>query len=681
MKVYKYGCRRPTAGAELLADQLQKAHDYYNGLVEIEVERRKAFRDIRTRFSSDVSRFEEQISGLSEKIDAVYTEWKKARSSARKRIDAPPLRAELTELKAQRKRIGEQLKVAKREFKEQLTGGDDEFSLRVQKRAKELQPEDSDSEKPGPTLIGEARLEVWDRMLEEDWPEAWLLKARSERDSVVRVHKLREASGVSPGTYLLTGRAFDLAKRFPSDPKKRRWDGSGQVGVQLRPALTPARIVEPNNWVEIRQIDPKWRSRGKRLARHVRLRVASGDKKAPLWVELPVILHRPLPPDAKVKWAAIVAKRSGNRTLYELQLSIDTEHSAGRRGQGTVAIDVGWRRMPSGDLRVGYCFDSNGHGWPLSLPAKFVDDMLFLDRLSGIADTLFDEAKAVALAALPGAPSDIVQQLEHLHQWRSHARLAKVAYRWVRTLAPEQRVDELWKRWVDERIPAAARPRKASAKARAKKRDLFASYKELSAWFTKQGIPSAEAAAWYLEWWRQKNRHLYQWECDQRRRILARRLDLYRNMAARLSATYETLILEDFDLRGVAKRPTTEQHDDATHEAARHLRQLAAVSQLRECLGEAFGGKRTERIKKKNPARTTLVHHGCGHDHSGDEEFRQATIASSIVTCRGCGEDFDQDYSAAQNLLSERFGGDETPGSSRKQEKPSSSSSLGNAAE
>lgn len=679
MKVYKYGCRRPTEGAELLADQLQKAHDYYNGLIDIEVARRKAFRNIRTQFSADVSRLEAQIEGLSEKIDEVYTEWKKARSSARKRIDAPPLREELTALKAERKRCGEELKTAKLEFKERLTGGDEDFSLRVQKRAKELQPADSDSETPGPTIIGKAKLEIWEQMLAEPWPDAWLLKARSDRDAVVATHKLREESGVSPGTYLLTGRAFDLARKSPTDPERRRWDGSGQVGVQLRPALTPARLVEPNNWVEIRQIDPKWRSRGKRLARHVRVRIASGDKKAPLWVELPVILHRPLPPDAQVKWAAVVVKRVGNRTRYELQLSVDTAYSAGRCGQGTVAIDVGWRRMPSGDLRVGYCFDSYGHGWSLELPGKFVDDMLFIDRLKNITDTQFDLAKAVAIAALPTAPSSIVQRLQHLHQWRSHARLAKVAYQWVRTIAPEQRISEIWKRWELERIPMEARSRKIPAALRPKKLDLMASYDELSEWFAKQGI--TDAAPWYLEWWRLKNRHIYQWECDARRRVLARRLDLYRNMAAQLSARYEKLIIENFDLRSVARRPTTDQHDDATHEAARHLRQLAAVSQLRNCLGEAFGGKRTERIKKKNPARTTLVHHGCGHDHSGDEEFRQATIASPIVTCKGCGQDFDQDYSAAQNLLSERFSGDETPGTSRKREKSSSSSSLGNAAE
>lgn len=40
LKVYEYGCRAPTKGGTVLAEQMSRAHRYYNRLIELECDRR-----------------------------------------------------------------------------------------------------------------------------------------------------------------------------------------------------------------------------------------------------------------------------------------------------------------------------------------------------------------------------------------------------------------------------------------------------------------------------------------------------------------------------------------------------------------------------------------------------------------------------------------------------------------
>jgi hypothetical protein len=46
IRVYKYGCLAPTAGADMVRAQLRAAHEYRNDLIAIERGRRWAMRQI-----------------------------------------------------------------------------------------------------------------------------------------------------------------------------------------------------------------------------------------------------------------------------------------------------------------------------------------------------------------------------------------------------------------------------------------------------------------------------------------------------------------------------------------------------------------------------------------------------------------------------------------------------------
>ena len=104
-------------------------------------------------------------------------------------------------------------------------------------------------------------------------------------------------------------------------------------------------------------------------------------------------------------------------------------------------------------------------------------------------------------------------------------------------------------------------------------------------------------------------------------------------------------MIENFDLREVARRPA-DVDESPDNERARSNRQLAATSELRMALVQAFTA-RGGRVVKRNPAFTTLPCHVCGVLDAWDP-------AKDLThTCSGCGALWDQDDNAARNLYAD----------------------------
>ena len=78
------------------------------------------------------------------------------------------------------------------------------------------------------------------------------------------------------------------------------WDGTGKVTVRYQQGLPVAEVQGVDRRLQIDPVDPlAWssphRSERRKLARsRVRIRVGS-DGREPVWLELPVVLHRALP--------------------------------------------------------------------------------------------------------------------------------------------------------------------------------------------------------------------------------------------------------------------------------------------------------------------------------------------------------------------------------------------------
>lgn len=543
-RIYTYGCRLPTANGDLVEQQILLAHRYYNKLIEIERRRREKVRSIQREAAPGIVEHEQAAETLDEEIAQILAGIKARKAEGRTaKVEVSADRVRLSELRVQRKEHYAQAKAAR-----------------------------SAAKTP----------EVLERMR-----AAGAVAAADVREA-------RANCGVYWGTYLTVEAAVEAAKKSPTDPEFRRWrDGAGRVAVQIQNGIPVAEAFGGDTRI---QLDPPAPNRMSK----VRLRIGTNPDRSPIFAECPFRYHRPMPADARIKWAWISKSLKGRWVNWDLQIVLEAGSFTGAPRQpsdgGVVAIDIGWRLRPGCDLRVGYWLDDQGKSGELLMPADLKQRLEHADSLRGIQDRAFDAIKARLLAWREGRElaAELAAALEFLPQWKSAKQLGAVVDEWRA------------KQWPDQDI-----------------------------------IPELAA------WWKQ-HRHLYDWEQCERDRALAARKNLYREWAAKFTRQYAVVVLEDFDLRQVAEKPAADAAKPALPKPARHQRQETAPSEFVGALKSAAPGNRCA-IAEVECAYTTQRCSRCGHVKPFD--------AAALIkpACERCGDarsqPIDQDREAAANLL------------------------------
>lgn len=541
--VFEYGCRLPIAGEEFALDQMRKRNALWNKLVEIEREYRAKVREL-------LSAPEDLTPALVDELAKVREEIKAARKKERKgSVDVSALQARAKVLQAQ-------LKEARAELKE--------FRKQAAQANKDL-------------------LQALDK------------------ERIEKVKAAQKDSGLYWGNYNDVIVHYQVARvramREGTELKFHRFDGTGKVTIRYQQGLPVPQVFEYDTRLQIDPVpEAAWehpqRSERRKLSRtRVRIRVGS-EGRQPIWFELPMIMHRPLPPDGEIRSASIVRERVADRYRYKLVITVAL--SGNRRepiGRGEVGVDLGWRRVKDG-LRVAYWCDSSGQYGQLVLPENVVQQFLKLDDLKSIRDNHFNDAKAVLSTWLANKqlPDWLKEETASVSQWRSQARM-----------------DTLVRKWRENR---------------------FSGDQEIYA---------------YLEEWRKRDRHLWLWEANLRDQVQRHRREIYRIFAAQIASKYREVYMEKFNLRAVAKKPEPEDGTAGTLPMDRQ-RVIAAVSTLRLAIETACKRNGVD-VVYVDPAMTTIKCHACGHV----EKFNAA--AQIMRTCPACGEVWDQDYNAALNLL------------------------------
>jgi hypothetical protein len=403
------------------------------------------------------------------------------------------------------------------------------------------------------------------------------------------------------------------------DPRFVGWRGEGAIAVQIQNGRD-AEEIEGGICTQLR-IDPPTLLRGRpapRDARTLRIRIGSEADKSPIWAAFPMRMHRPLPPGSRIKAAKITLRLIGPRPEWSVHLTVDMPDAARPEAPGAaVAMDVGWRKIGDG-VRVARWVGSDGAsgeirltngetlatGLPnLRLPGSIVSGLEKPEGIQQVRDRIFNEARDALTAWLDkvGLPA------WSIGQWRSKARLVGLICHWPQGL-----------------------------------------------FFDLDG----GAAMWErLHAWRRSDRHLWQYETGQRTGAERARREIYRIVAKELARRYQTLVLEDFDLR--QKREPVES-ETRENETAIGNKRTAALSVFRDALSNAFGARN---VTVLDPAYSTKICHACGVV----EDFDAAVHLEH--TCNACGATWDQDDNAAKNLLAwwlrERSGGGEEPGIAR----------------
>ena len=187
-----------------------------------------------------------------------------------------------------------------------------------------------------------------------------------------------------------------------------------------------------------------------------------------------------------------------------------------------------------------------------------------------------------------------MERTQHAHAWRSPARLVALA-----------------RAWKDARF---------------------------------EGDGAAFARIW--EWSGGRgDRHLWTWEANQRRGVLARRDDMYAKFAALLCRRYGSVVIEDFDLTapGIGRAPVAEH---GTADLGSPHRVLGAPGRLRERI-KVTAAREGVGVLVLPAVNTTRRCNACGL-------VRAFPAAEELYhRCSGCGAEWDQDENAARNLLAD----------------------------
>jgi len=611
-RIWSYGCLRPTTNTDAFFDQLRKAHVYYNTLIEIERDRRAEYRKDRAKLCPDIEKFEAEFLELDKAVDLFRATMK---AEKKKKDDT----GELKRLKDARKAIGEKLKALRLEMKNS--------------------------------------------------PELKKLQEKEKEVVSGKVRAARKSSGVYWGTYLLIEKAVETARRSKMDPRFAKWRGTGRIGIQLH-HVKWSDIVDGKS--QMFQVDPlpetQWDTRKGRRHAYTKARVRVGTEKSattgkqvPVFVEVPLYLHRRPPADAKLTWAWIFVTRKGPTLRYQLQLSVESNlFSAGLPEQpkkSVCAVDVCWRKMDHG-LRLGLAVDHHGNQFEMVLP-KAVPELIEMgDNMKSAADRIFNGTKDfvskwIKENGLPGAIEPA-----RVSQWLSHRKLRGLTRQWLAETIGFERARELWRAWCFERVGSRKNPLTVP------KKDLFAPAEEAFAWAEKHGLTKPfEQMAFYLELWSRKDRHLEQWAADQFYRATMIRRDAFRNWSRFLVNNYETILLEDMTHTTFAKDSVVEA--EKSFDVLHRQRNEAAPGLFMQTLRSAVGAH----VVPMDPADTTNDCAHCRHRNDWSQTERSKNV---VLTCAGCGKMFDQDANAARTMLIRYFEGDTGSGGSKDKPKPAS---------
>lgn len=426
------------------------------------------------------------------------------------------------------------------------------------------------------------------------------------------------------------------AQGRPAQLRHHRWDGSGAVSVQLQRQAgmqprTPATIAdgETGKWRNVLHlpgwVDPaEWAKLSRAEQRADRLRIARLCVGEGRMVELPVIVHRMLPPEADITGAQIVTVRVGpdTRTRLHITATLPPPQVAGR--EPAVALHLGWRRdAERGEVTVATWRSTHPvtvparldarrtPGAPLVvdtdrtgrivLGARWLDRVAHYDDVRGERDTALNEVKAELVAWLDRHPGGVQWRDQTLTgpgvaQWRAPGRFAVLAMSWVKD-PPE----------------------------------------------------GGEDIAARLEQWRAHDLRRWRTEAHGRMRTLDNRTDTYRVAVRFLAGLVGTLVVDDTDLSQIARRPNPERGPElpsVVEQRAARQRTLAAVGRLRQIAVDTATREGVAVLQVPHTG-ITRTHYRCRHLNPADGRY----AASRIVLCDGCGQSYNQDSSATLLML------------------------------
>lgn len=557
-KNWCYGAFEPTENAGVVEDQIRKAHDYYHVLRQIEIDRRVARDAILSEHNAALAEAEAAVEAKQAERDAIFAEISSRSAAERKKVRRTP-----------------------EESARLLVNAAELSQLRLSvKLAKKAAYEDQETQQ----RLNELAAEVG-------------AKGRAAR----------AASGLYWGTYQVVEEILAKLKEGP-EPKKKPFDGSGKIAVQIINGLTVADMLA-NKSNSVRMVvsdvtNANHQAKGKATRSRARaelwIRVGS-EGTAPIWAKFPFQYHRPLPPDGIIKRVFVERTKQANYDRWTVRIVVTSPQPIRLVNDHVVAVHVGWRPMQDGRLRVASWMGTDGQFGELCINPEVREAFSKPDSLQAIRDRRFNStcdrlARWVDAAAKRGVvlPDWIMDLRPHMRRWKSQKHLVRMCGKWRHNrFNGDSRVYD----WL------------------------------VGCW----EVPNVG--------WRRWDKHLWQWQHGQRKRVRGHRNDVYRVFAKRLAQCYGFINIVEGDWAKLREIPEPGIEEKQTTEH-RYNSAVAAIATLNTYLKEAFG---KDCVVTTDIANITRQCAQCGHVSEYPTKL--------VHACSSCQARYDIDRNALRNQL------------------------------
>lgn len=609
-RVYKYRCLGDLPEAALT--ELRRVHDLSNLLIEFEKAHAERVAEAWRQYP-ELEALEKEVQDADAEVERIIEKQKRYKQANRTAKANPEYKADLANARKVRRECKDRFNEAKRLtypiIKERLNELSDELRAQVKQTYK--------------VATGNGLY----------WANFNAVRER-HMSAVKAVRELRKA-----------GRPADL--RF------RRWTGEGTLTVQLQraqnqPPRLPVTIAdaEKGPWRNVALLSPAhdpdgWGKLTRAQQRRIRvgtlrfrigsqvdkqliqdeverrlaaldectdeqIETISAEVHAELdqsgHVEMPVIVHRPMPLDADIAMMEITRRQLGSRYLVHVSVVVRIPVSPARTEGDAVALHVGWRALEDHSIRVGVLTGAVNppedivgvvrphDGWSeLVIPAHWREQMDYVRGVASVRAKNLDVLRKWLVDWIHRHPDHVIAGVETIDQWRSPNRFAALSLR-IRT---------------DEMIDVELRRQ--------------------------------------LEAWRVQDLHLWDLEANLRDKILARRNDAFSKVAAWALNDAAVLRVDTFKLTSLGRRPEIDEEESDAHRRARANRVLAAPGTLRGVMLDA--AKRRGVTVQSVEGSIAKTHYLCGQPLELAERD-----TSVMVRCGYCDTFVDQDYNTLETL-------------------------------
>ncbi|MES4792079.1 MAG: hypothetical protein C4321_03020 [Chloroflexota bacterium] len=452
--------------------------------------------------------------------------------------------------------------------------------------------------------------------------------------------------GLYWGTYLVVEAATRQASK-KKNPRFRPYNGEGHLAIQFQNGLSPDSLFKKNDliYLEKAHASPKT----KKALREYRLHFCvSRNKKEIMKAVLPLVYHREIPENGRVKWAHLIRRKVGAKYIYYVCFSVELDVASGIIEEivknlsgvkrGVAAVDIGWKLTENG-LRAAYLVDDKGYKEELIIPKRYLERIEFADSLHSIRDRRFEEIKGITTKTLSelNVPNEIAERLKHLQKIRSRRKFLNF-YKELKQSHPELNV-EVNKETIEKLCPSFAQHDLLPPKI-----TLF----EL----IEGGKTKTETKVHTWGWWAVEN-HLFEMESNIRNNYKQFRNYMYECFSAKLAKQYDIVLLPEMDYSKLAQKNLPEKGVKYTTEAD-HLRFLCAPYVLQMKISA-----KTNAIKMKS-AHYSRICSVCKFLND------QNVAKKPVFRCKNCNNQMDIDENSCKNILatylSPDTGGTTNPG-------------------